>query len=174
MSESLMGFTLGGLIVVIASLAWKAQGMRAERWQKLRGEIDAVRATAESAYGKLQGYIGYQTNYEERIAQIARKWEEKYEESAAGASDQAIAILSARVGALEKHIAAQDLTILDTAERVAHKLQDRRRKREQGELDSNPDVPLDPAMLLAEARRAYGVTAPAPDPAQLSMNGIGQ
>lgn len=154
MTESLMGFTLGVLIVVVASLLWKWQGTARERARKMA-------ALEESVLFLQQDTAGLQRQVIE-IRSLPRGTDN-------GASDAAIAQLSGRLMQLEKAHAAQDLTILETAEKVAHKLQDRRRKRDQAELGDIDDAPNDPAQLLAEARRAYGVTSA--DPAQLSIIG---
>lgn len=87
-----------------------------------------------------------------------------------GASDAAIAQLAARVSKLEKQVMAQDLQILDTAERVAHKLQDRKRKRDEMREDvpaeDHDEVPSDPNLLLAYARKQYNQPT---DPRQLEL-----
>jgi len=159
MSESLLGFTLGVLIVLVASIAWKAQRTLQEWRRKVEDRLDALEDGDEE--------------YERRIGTIAQKVallrEVVQTGNGAGAADAALAQLAGRLTQLEKAHAAQDLTILETAEKVAHKLQDRRRKRDQAELGEIDDAPNDPAQLLAEARRAYGVTAP--DPAQLQLIG---
>ena len=169
MTESLMGFTLGVLIVVVASLLWKAQGTRKERERNVDAQLRTLSAHMLEGIKQRE----YQAQYEERLGKLYQGFDERIaqavENAGSGASDAAIAQLAARITAVEKQLAAQDLTILDTAERVAHKLQDRRRKRDQAELGEIDDAPHDPAQLLAEARRAYGVTAA--DPAQLSIIG---
>lgn len=165
MTESLMGFTLGVLIVLIASLLWKAQGMARELARKWETSAHRI-VDAQREIDELREMLA---DVEEKHGKFYAKMLEALHSGGTGASDAAIAQLAGRLSQLEKAHAAQDLTILETAEKVAHKLQDRRRKRDQAELGEIDDAPNDPAQLLAEARRAYGVTAP--DPAQLQLIG---
>lgn len=165
MTESLMGFTLGVLIVVVASLLWKAQGKRQEWQRKVDEALATLQKDAEMTARLLESGSARAQALSERIGQL----KDVILAPGAGAPDAAIAQLAGRLSQLEKAHAAQDLTILETAEKVAHKLQDRRRKRDQAEIGEIDEAPNDPAQLLAEARRAYGVTAP--DPAQLQLIG---
>lgn len=161
MTESLMGFTLGFLIVLAAVGVWNVRGWALE--QVRNAERTAVRVV------NLQREIDELVMENNTLKRNVIELRSAPHLQASGASDAAIAQLAGRLTQLEKAHAAQDLTILETAEKVAHKLQDRRRKRDQAELGDIDDAPNDPAQLLAEARRAYGVTAA--DPAQLSIIG---
>lgn len=69
----------------------------------------------------------------------------------------AVEDLAERLNKLERTVAAMDLKVLDTAEKVAHRLQDRERKRTraQEEIGEVDDPPNDPGLLLARARAAY-------------------
>lgn len=156
MTEALMGFTLGFLVVLTAVQLWKAAGAAKERARTLDKRIEDAGELAVLAH---------------RIAEQARVAVNSLPtRSGEGASDAAIAQLAGRISKLEKDLAAQDLTILDTAERVAHKLQDRKRKRdEQTEVGDPDEIPNDPNLLLAHARAAFGVRAP--DPSQLELVG---
>lgn len=165
MTESLMGFTLGFAVVMLAVGAWKLQGWAKERARMIENHTVQLKELAASFQLLESLYAGINR----QLAEVRGM-----PHTASGASDAAIAQLSGRLGKLEKAQAEADLTILDTVEKVAHRLQDRRRKRDNAELDQGADVPLDPAQLLAEARRAYGVMTTAPDPQQLSLNGVEQ
>jgi len=153
-AESLMGFTLGFVIVLGAISAWKVNGWAQDRMRNermLQQELAIVSTTAIGA--------------ERRVVELASR---PYGQ---GAADAAIAQLASRLSKLEKQAAEQDLTILDTAERVAHKLQDRSRKRRELELEQEPaDEPFDPHQALLKARAFY---AGAPrDEGQMQLDGI--
>ena len=67
--------------------------------------------------------------------------------------------VSRRLEQLALRQANMSLEVLDTAERVAHKLQDRQRKRSKAEYDDGEDVPEgwdpDEGRALARARQQY-------------------
>lgn len=63
--------------------------------------------------------------------------------------------LSGRVDGLHLQVTQQRLTILDTAEKVANRLQDRERKRRERAEVGDPDEIEDDATLLALARQKY-------------------
>jgi hypothetical protein len=65
-----------------------------------------------------------------------------------------LAKLADRLDMLEERVAANRLELLDTAEKVAEKLVDRRRKRE-----AKTTEPESVGDLLAKARRAYALHA---------------
>jgi hypothetical protein len=148
MTDALMGFTLGLALWML----WK--GARTLQERSARMEQLTIRIAA--------------------VAEAVDLLTEQVQQSGAAAADAAIAQLAARVGKVEKDNAAALLDVMDAAERVAHKLQDRRRKRETAEsegLSSHDEAPNDPAMALARARAFYGqspAAAPA-DPSQLTL-----
>jgi uncharacterized coiled-coil protein SlyX len=76
--------------------------------------------------------------------------------TSAGASDAAIAQLATRISAMEKQVASQDMTILDTAEKVTNRLQDRLRKRREAEVPQDDHDEIDdPQAALMRARAFY-------------------
>jgi chromosome segregation ATPase len=163
MTDALMGFTLGFAVVLTVTVLWKAIGAVREWYGSIEDEL-----------GRLEvGWDSVQVSIEDHTQQLMRL-AERIENSGAGAADAALAQLAARVSKIEKALAEQDLTILDTAERVAHKLQDRQRKRNGArELEEEAeDVPTDPNLLLARARQFYG--AAARDEGQMQLDGIAQ
>lgn len=152
--DSAVGFAAGFLVVALAFLVWRGLGRLAERMQRHDADVQKL-SDAHETNAKFMW---------ERWQEIETKLG-KINASALGASDQAIAQLATRITALEASAAEQHLTVLETAEKVAHKLMDRRRKRDQDEIGEVDDPPLDPAQQLAAAKRALGVT----DPAQLRL-----
>lgn len=157
MTDALMGFTLGIALLGALLAAGKAAGTVQERRRRVERDTERAVIVAETALKDAQ-----------------RLWSEldalrgTVERSGVGAADAAIAQLAARIAKLEKAQAETDLTVLDTVEKVTHKLQDRRRKREaEIPAEDHDEIPLDPNLMLARARAAYGVVAP--DPAQLQL-----
>ena len=71
-----------------------------------------------------------------------------------GTTDDRLRALEERLYVLEERDMESRLAVLDTAERVAARLQDRVRKRRNTEDDS--EQPPDPQMLLSVARAQYG------------------
>lgn len=153
MSESLMGFTLGFVVVLAAVGVWKVYGWAQEQRRMI--EQLRVRGAATAALTEdLERLIG---GFQREVVEVRSM----PRGTADGASDAAIAQLAGRLSKLEKSLAEQDLTILETAEKVAHRLQDRRRKRDQAEVgDDIDDIPTDPNLLLARARAAFPMGSP--------------
>lgn len=156
LAESLMGFTLGFAVVLFATLAWKGIGWAQER-----------RTTEDAHRQEIGNLVEMYQSLQRQIVEL------RSAPTGAGAADAAIAQIASRLSKLEKQQAEQDLTILDTAERVAHKLQDRQRKRNGAkELEEDEEIPADPNLLLARARQFYG--AAARDEGQMQLDGIPQ
>lgn len=157
MTESLMGFTQGFLLVLVAFAAWNAF-RTAREWVR---RITHDTRTAIEALSAPDGSVDLRfRSMQEAVQHHLERLRQDVAQQGTGASDAAIAQLATRISALEKQLAQQDLTILDTAERVAHKLQDRRRKRDDAaEVGDVDDAPNDPNFLLARARAQH------PDPA---------
>lgn len=152
--DSAVGFAVGFLVLSVVLVAWNALGRLVERLKRHDADVQKL-SEAHETNAKFMW---------DRWQEMETKFG-KIGGSAQGASDQAIAQLAARITALEASAAEQHLTVLETAEKVAHKLMDRRRKRDQDEIGEIDDPPLDPAQQLAAAKRALGVT----DPAQLRL-----
>lgn len=179
MTDALYGFTLGFVFVLALIAAWRLRGWVREVERRFDGLAVTIGelASAQRGYLTTNEWDGWKRGGP--LANVVRdldvlnvrlaKMEER--ESAAGASDAALANLAARLSTAEKQLAAQDLAILDTAERVAHRLRDRQRKREEAEVSEVDDAANDPNLLLARARAAYPLIpgAPVQDPAQLQL-----
>lgn len=92
-------------------------------------------------------------------AAIADDLQRKIAEKAFRASPQAILDLQDRLTRVEQRVAENELEILDTVEKVSHRLADRERKRrtrsEEIPPDDHDEAPNDPGELLARARAAY-------------------
>ncbi len=73
-----------------------------------------------------------------------------------GTLAEQVRALSERVLKLEERDTEQRLLVLDAAEKVANRLEDRVRKRRTAQQEEEPEV-LDPGMLLREARARHQV-----------------
>ena len=104
-----------------------------------------------------------------KVAQLETALKDVWALQRAGGQD-VVKDVAERIARAEKRIAEMDLTILDSVEKVAHKLQDRARKRRDAqEVDAVDDAPNDPNLLLAQARAAYPLHG-----AQQSLPGMGE
>lgn len=157
MTDALVGFAVGFVAVAALAGLWKWAGTAQDKRRKIERDADRAVVVAEAALkdaGRLYSEIG--------------ELRQQLERSGVGATDAALAQLAGRLSKIEKAQAEADLTLLDTVEKVTHKLQDRRRKRDAAEVqDDHDEIPNDPNLLLARARAAYGVVAP--DPQQLQL-----
>lgn len=172
-TAALIGFTVGFLLVVV----WKAAGRARERARNVAVLVEAFPDLRDLVTSHTARLDTWDFQLPGQFESFQKALQVRLDAIAAGSSDAAIAQLAARISAIEKQLTAQDLTILDTAERVAHKLQDRRRKREAaeaGDVDEIQDPQHeDPAFALARARAFYNTPQPQQlppqDPQQLEL-----
>jgi len=136
------GFVLGFVLVLTGVLVGKARGWVKDRERML---LDLDRECGRLSDLTLEQHT--------KLRELA----DHRQNDGNGASDAAIAQLAGRLTALEKQLAAQDMTILDTAEKVTNRLQDRLRKRRESEVppEDHDEAPNDPNVLLMRARAFY-------------------
>lgn len=151
MTDAVGWFVLGFVLTFALVQGWKRAGMALEARRTRDEGLSHRVATLERAQDELHTFT-------REIGAAVGRLATQQEQSGQGAADRAIAQLSERLAKMERAVAEQDLTILDTAERVAHKLQDRRRKR-PGEPGDEEEITNDPNLLLARARAHF----PLPD-----------
>jgi len=134
MLDALWGFALGFAVVLALIAAWKGAGTLRDALgtaAAMRGAVDVLAldlAALWEAFGKLRNLP----------------------------QGTAVIDLAERLARLEQRVADIDLEVLDTAERVAHRLRDRERKRgtSRSEIgaEDEPDFPVHPDILLARAK----------------------
>lgn len=138
----LYGFGAALAVLVVWTLAGKVQ----DAWRN----VSAANVRANEAFLAVQGLRADVNNFQ-RVG-----------------NGMVLKDLGARLDRVEEQLAADRLEMLDVSERIAHKLQDRSRKRSaKDEVGDDGEEHDSYGARLARARAAYPL-----DPRQASFNGL--
>jgi len=151
MTDLLVGFAAA----ILAIGAWKAYGTASEWIRSVERRLTALAEAAAAA--------GPRATFAQDSVLRTLKGVDKL-----GGIERLGDFLD-RLAAMEKRIAEIDLTVLDTAEKVAARLSDRERKRTKQAVAAEEVELDDDAAWWARARAAHPLPGMPVDPAQLPL-----